>query len=216
MVMIHMTAVVAMAENRVIGDGKGLIWHIPDDLKRVKTLTMGCPLIMGRKTWDSIGRPLPGRASIVMTRDADWAADGAIGVATMTAAIAAARDWIEATAEARPRSFCLAAAKSMPRGWIIAIASNEPSSILPLMVAEMQLFSLICQPINGTSKSKPKLMPLAMCPPIAMNAQSGVPPQSRWLRHILPFFGGYSTMIFGLAFGALRSSVCKTASAIAR
>ena len=102
MVMIHMTAVVAMAENRVIGDGKGLIWYIPDDLKRVKTLTMGCPLIMGRKTWDSIGRPLPGRASIVMTRDADWAADGAIRVATMTAAIAAARDWIEATAEARP------------------------------------------------------------------------------------------------------------------
>ena len=102
MVTIHMTAVVAMAENRVIGDGKGLIWHIPDDLKRVKTLTMGCPLIMGRKTWDSIGRPLPGRASIVMTRDADWAADGAIRVSTMTAAIAAARDWIEATAEARP------------------------------------------------------------------------------------------------------------------
>ena len=102
MVMIHMTAVVAMAENRVIGDGKGLIWHIPDDLKRVKTLTMGCPLIMGRKTWDSIGRPLPGRASIVMTRDADWAVDGAIRVSTITAAIAAARDWIEATAEARP------------------------------------------------------------------------------------------------------------------
>ena len=97
-----MTAVVAMAENRVIGDGKGLIWHIPDDLKRVKTLTMGCPLIMGRKTWDSIGRPLPGRASIVMTRDADWAAGGAIRVSTMTAAIAAAHDWIEATAEARP------------------------------------------------------------------------------------------------------------------
>ena len=102
MVMIHMTAVVAMAENRVIGDGKGLIWHIPDDLKRVKTLTMGCPLIMGRKTWDSIGRPLPGRASIVMTRDADWAVDGAIRVSTITTAIAAARDWIEATAEARP------------------------------------------------------------------------------------------------------------------
>ena len=102
MVIIQMTAVVAMAENRVIGDGKGLIWHIPDDLKRVKTLTMGCPLIMGRKTWDSIGRPLPGRASIVMTRDADWTADGAIRVSTMTAAIAAARDWIEVTAEARP------------------------------------------------------------------------------------------------------------------
>ena len=97
-----MTAVVAMAENRVIGDGTGLIWHIPDDLKRVKTLTMRCPLIMGRKTWDSIGRPLPGRASIGMTRDADWAAGGAIRVSTMTAAIAAARDWIEVTAGARP------------------------------------------------------------------------------------------------------------------
>ena len=102
MVMIHMTAVVAMAKNRVIGDGNGLIWHIPDDLKRVKTLTMGRPLIMGRKTWDSIGRPLPGRASIVMTRDADWAADDAVRVPTMSAAIAAARNWIEATAEARP------------------------------------------------------------------------------------------------------------------
>ena len=102
MVMIQMTAVVAMAENRVIGDGKGLIWHIPNDLKRVKTLTMGCPLIMGRKTWDSIGRPLPGRASIVMTRDADWAAGGAIRVSSMTAGIAAARDWIEVTAGARP------------------------------------------------------------------------------------------------------------------
>ena len=46
-----MSAVVAMATNRVIGDGTGLIWHLPDDLKRVKSLTMGCPLIMGRKTW---------------------------------------------------------------------------------------------------------------------------------------------------------------------
>ena len=71
---IIMSAVVAMAANRVIGDGAGLIWHLPDDLKRVKALTMGCPLIMGRKTWDSIGRPLPGRTSIVMTRDPSWTA----------------------------------------------------------------------------------------------------------------------------------------------
>ena len=114
--MTHMTAVVAMAENRVIGDGKGLIWHIPDDLNRVKTLTMRCPLIMGRKTWDSIGRPLPGRASIVMTRDANWAADGAIRVATMTAAIAAARDWIEATAEARPEIILFGGGKIYAQG----------------------------------------------------------------------------------------------------
>ena len=89
-----MTAVVAMAENQVIGDGKGLLWNIPDDLKRVKKLTMGCPLIMGRKTWDSIGRALPGRANIIMTRDVDWIAEDAIPVQSMKAAIAAAMDWI--------------------------------------------------------------------------------------------------------------------------
>ncbi|MFL2845441.1 MAG: dihydrofolate reductase [Candidatus Puniceispirillaceae bacterium] len=99
--MMRMIAVVAMAENRVIGDGKGLIWHIPNDLKRVKTLTMACPLIMGRKTWDSIGRPLPGRASIVMTRDRSWTADGAITVSNLEAAIEAARSWIENTVGSR-------------------------------------------------------------------------------------------------------------------
>ena len=97
----EMVAVVAMARNNVIGDGAGLIWHLPDDLKRVKALTMGCPLIMGRKTWDSIGRPLPGRASIVLTRDQNWQADGAISVASLADAIGAAKDWIAATKGAR-------------------------------------------------------------------------------------------------------------------
>ncbi|MEK9622343.1 MAG: dihydrofolate reductase [Alphaproteobacteria bacterium] len=98
---IEMIAVVAMAKNRVIGDGAGLIWHLPDDLKRVKALTMGCPLIMGRKTWDSIGRPLPGRASIVLTRDAGWTADGAVTTTNLDAAIAASKDWIAETDDAR-------------------------------------------------------------------------------------------------------------------
>lgn len=91
-----MSAVVAMAANRVIGDGAGLIWHLPDDLKRVKALTMGCPLIMGRKTWDSIGRPLPGRGSIVLTRDQHWHAEGAITVHNFNAALVAAKSWIAA------------------------------------------------------------------------------------------------------------------------
>ena len=52
-----LVAVVAMASNRVIGDGDDLLWHLPGDLKRVKALTMGRPLIKGRKTWDLIGRP---------------------------------------------------------------------------------------------------------------------------------------------------------------
>ena len=101
MAMMSMIAVVAMAENRVIGDGTGLIWHIPEDLRRVKKLTMSCPLIMGRKTWDSIGRPLPGRASIVMTRDRSWTANGAIAVLNIEAAIKAAKSWIENTAGSR-------------------------------------------------------------------------------------------------------------------
>ena len=101
--MMSMIAVVAMAENRVIGDGTGLIWHIPNDLKRVKKLTMSCPLIMGRKTWDSIGRPLPGRASIVMTRDRSWTANGAIAVLNIEAAIKAAKSWIENTAGSRSK-----------------------------------------------------------------------------------------------------------------
>lgn len=97
----EMIAVVAMAENRIIGDGTGLIWHLPEDLRRVKALTMGSPLIMGRKTWDSIGRPLPGRASIVLTRDPFWHADGAIAVTDLSAAIIAAKQWISATPGAR-------------------------------------------------------------------------------------------------------------------
>ena len=100
---LEMIAVVAMASNRVIGDGTGLIWHLPADLKRVKALTMGCPLVMGRRTWESIGRALPGRASIVMTRDAGWSAEGAIRAGDLDEAVRLSRAWIEDTAEARPR-----------------------------------------------------------------------------------------------------------------
>jgi dihydrofolate reductase len=71
------TLIVAMAENRVIGrDGK-LPWHIPADLKRFRALTMGKPMIMGRKTFESLPGLLPGRRHIVLTRDPDWQAEGA-------------------------------------------------------------------------------------------------------------------------------------------
>ena len=69
--------VVAMAENRVIGRDGGLPWHIPGDLKLFKKTTMGKPIVMGRKTWESLGRPLPGRPNIVITRDRDYKAEGA-------------------------------------------------------------------------------------------------------------------------------------------
>jgi dihydrofolate reductase len=87
--------IVAMNENRIIGDGKKLLWHLPDDLKRLKKITMGSPLIMGRKTWDSIGRPLPGRANIVLTNSISWRADGAIVVNSFEDAIFKADQWID-------------------------------------------------------------------------------------------------------------------------
>ena len=89
-----LVAVVAMASNHVIGDGDDLLWHLPGDLKRVKQLTMGCPLIMGRKTWDSIGRPLPGRLSIVLTRDKNWKADGAVVASSLEDAMAKGASWL--------------------------------------------------------------------------------------------------------------------------
>jgi len=71
-----LSIIVAMAENRVIGTDNDLPWHLPADLKYFKKTTLGKPIIMGRKTFDSIGRPLPGRQNIVITRNADWAHEG--------------------------------------------------------------------------------------------------------------------------------------------
>ena len=90
-----LVAVVAMARNRVIGDGEKLLWHLPGDLPRVKGLTMGRPLIMGRKTFESIGRPLPGRANIVLTRNPDYDADGVILASDIDDAIQKATAWID-------------------------------------------------------------------------------------------------------------------------
>ena len=87
--------IVAMNENRIIGDGKNLLWYLPGDLKRLKKMTMGSPLIMGRKTWDSIGRPLPGRANIVLTNSVTWKAEGAIVVNSFKDAIIKADKWID-------------------------------------------------------------------------------------------------------------------------
>ena len=72
-----LTAIVAMTANRVIGKDGTLPWHLPEDLKVFRKITTGHPIVMGRKTWDSIGKPLPKRQNIVLTRDTDWSAEGA-------------------------------------------------------------------------------------------------------------------------------------------
>ena len=68
--------IMAMDNNRLVGKDGGLPWHISSDLKYFKRITMGKPMIMGRRTFESIGKPLPGRPNIVITRNKDWDADG--------------------------------------------------------------------------------------------------------------------------------------------
>lgn len=74
---MRISLIVAAAANRVIGAAGRLPWHLPNDFKQFKQATWGKPIVMGRRTWDSIGRPLPGRDSIVVTRDAAFDAAGA-------------------------------------------------------------------------------------------------------------------------------------------
>jgi len=80
-----------MAANRVIGRNNALPWHLPADLKRFKTLTTGHPVVMGRKTYESIGKPLPGRRNLVISRNAGYRAPGCEVVHSLNAALAACR-----------------------------------------------------------------------------------------------------------------------------
>lgn len=83
----RLTLIAAVARNGVIGSNNTLPWRLPEDLKRFKALTLGHPIIMGRKTWASLGRPLPGRSNIVITRDLDFKAPGCQVVDSLAAAL---------------------------------------------------------------------------------------------------------------------------------
>lgn len=88
----QLTLVVAMAENRVIGRDNDLPWRLPDDMRHFVALTRGKPIVMGRKNYESIGRPLPKRLNIVMTRNQTWQADGCKVVHNPEDALRAAGD----------------------------------------------------------------------------------------------------------------------------
>jgi dihydrofolate reductase len=88
-----LTAIAAVAQNGVIGNNNDLIWHLPDDLKHFKNLTKGHTIIMGRKTWESIGaRPLPHRKHIILTRNGNYVAEGASVVTTLVEALELAKE----------------------------------------------------------------------------------------------------------------------------
>jgi dihydrofolate reductase len=86
------SAIVAMSENRVIGKNNQLPWHLPADLKHFKKITLGKPILMGRKTYESLGRPLPGRCNIIITRDSHYQAPGCIVVHSLEKAFEAAKE----------------------------------------------------------------------------------------------------------------------------
>lgn len=92
----RISLIVAIGDNLVIGKQNELLWHIPDDLKRFKQLTLGHPVVMGRKTFDSIidflGKPLPGRQNIVITRDTSWSYEGVTVAHSLEEAIEAAQE----------------------------------------------------------------------------------------------------------------------------
>lgn len=86
-----LSLIVAMTEERVIGKDNKLPWHLPEDLKRFKKITMGHPIIMGRKTFESIGRPLPGRENIILSRDPAFRVEGVKTVTSFAQALEACK-----------------------------------------------------------------------------------------------------------------------------
>lgn len=84
--------IAALARNRVIGIENRLPWRLPEDLAHFKALTLNHPILMGRKTFESLGRPLPGRTNIVITRNPDYCKDGCLAADSIAAALALCRD----------------------------------------------------------------------------------------------------------------------------
>ncbi|NMX89967.1 MULTISPECIES: dihydrofolate reductase [unclassified Pseudomonas] len=90
---LPLSLIAALGENRVIGVDNSMPWHLPGDFKYFKATTLGKPIIMGRKTWDSLGRPLPGRLNIVVSRQTDLKLEGAQVFPSLDAAVARAEAW---------------------------------------------------------------------------------------------------------------------------
>ncbi len=87
-----LSIIVATSINNAIGKANAMLWHLPEDFKFFKNTTWGMPIIMGRKTFESIGKPLPGRTNIIITSNKDWKADGTITANSIEAAIEFAKE----------------------------------------------------------------------------------------------------------------------------
>ncbi|MCM2341288.1 dihydrofolate reductase [Rhodoferax sp.] len=112
---MKLNLILARARNGVIGNNNAMPWHLPEDMAHFKRTTLGCPVIMGRKTWDSLParfRPLPGRLNVVVTRQPDWTADGAVVANSLETACAAcppdSTAWVIGGAELYAQALALA------------------------------------------------------------------------------------------------------------
>ena len=92
---LPVSLIVAATRNQVIGRDNQMPWHLPEDLRYFKQRTLGKPIIMGRKTWESLGRPLPGRLNIVVTRQAEIVLEGAEVCADLESALQRGQEWAE-------------------------------------------------------------------------------------------------------------------------
>ena len=90
---LPLSLIAALGENRVIGVDNSMPWHLPGDFKYFKATTLGKPIIMGRKTWDSLGRPLPGRLNLVVSRQTDLQLEGAEVFSSLEDAVGRAEQW---------------------------------------------------------------------------------------------------------------------------
>lgn len=122
--------IAAVGENGVIGDAGTIPWHLPEDFAHFKATTLGHTLVMGRATYDSIGRPLPGRTTIVLTRDPSWSADGVLVAGSLPEALALAAE--------------------LPGDVFVAGGAQVYAAALP--VADVQLISEVQQSPDGDTR----------------------------------------------------------------
>ena len=124
---MNLSCIWAMSENHVIGRDGGLPWRLSADLQRFKALTMGHHIVMGRKTWESIGRALPGRQSVVLTRDPGYCAEGCLVVQSLDAAFEAAAgdDEVFVVGGASIYALALASASRLYVTWVHAEVEGD-------------------------------------------------------------------------------------------
>lgn len=90
---LRIASIWAQDENGVLGSGTDMLWHVPADFAHFKSTTMGCPVIMGKASWEALGRALPGRLNVVLTRRSDYEAEGAVIAHSMEEALQVAEGW---------------------------------------------------------------------------------------------------------------------------